>query len=65
MHRRALVGKDPVIAVPAGERERPGQRTEGAGAITTSLAASASARSAPISMMLPAWPWLAGTPSTS
>ena len=29
------------------------------------LTASASARSAPISMMLPTWPWLAATPSTS
>ena len=32
-HRRALVGKDPDVAESAGERERLGQRAEGAGVI--------------------------------
>ena len=33
VHRRALVGKDPDVAVPAGEREYLGQPAEGAGVI--------------------------------
>ena len=32
-HRRALIGKDPDVAVPAGECERLGQRAQGAGVI--------------------------------
>ncbi len=32
-HRRVPVGQDPDIAVPAGERDRLGQRAEGAGVI--------------------------------
>ena len=33
VHRRALVGEDADIAMPAGEGERLGQRAEGAGLI--------------------------------
>jgi hypothetical protein len=33
VHRRALVGKDPDMAVSAAKRERLGQRAEGAGVI--------------------------------
>jgi hypothetical protein len=33
VHRRTLVGKGPYVAVPAAERERLGERPEGAGVI--------------------------------